>query len=201
VSEPSNIAIVFDYASAWAWEIQPQGQDFDYFRLVYDLYTQLRKRGYSIDILPPTISDFGERDYVFIPGLMTWNKSLKQALNTFRGKVIIGPRSGSKTENFQIPETLPPNLDGMDPALIQKETQFYVTGWFDKKGYAALFNKLGLNLAELPPGVRCRDLGPFKFYMNYSTNRQKIRIGTKEAVLDPTDVLLVQKETHSLTKI
>ena len=117
MSEPSNIAIVFDYASAWAWEIQPQGQDFDYFRLVYDLYTQLRKRGYSIDILPPTISDFGERDYVFIPGLMTWNKSLKQALNTFRGKVIIGPRSGSKTENFQIPETLPPNLDGMDTEI------------------------------------------------------------------------------------
>lgn len=31
----ANVALVFDYASAWALEIQPQGRDFSYFRLVF----------------------------------------------------------------------------------------------------------------------------------------------------------------------
>ena len=30
---PAPVALIFDYAAAWAWETQPQGADFDYFRL------------------------------------------------------------------------------------------------------------------------------------------------------------------------
>jgi hypothetical protein len=33
----ADVAIVFDYPSAWAWEIQPQGREFDYFRLVFEI--------------------------------------------------------------------------------------------------------------------------------------------------------------------
>src|SRR6185312_5033212 len=36
-----EVALLFDYASAWAWEIQPQGKEFDYFRLVFDFYRSL----------------------------------------------------------------------------------------------------------------------------------------------------------------
>jgi len=39
----AEVAIVFDYASAWAWEIQPQGREFDYFRLTFDFYRSLRR--------------------------------------------------------------------------------------------------------------------------------------------------------------
>lgn len=113
-TNPSRVAIVFDYASAWAWEVQPQGQSFDYFRLIFDCYRTLRGLGYSIDILPSTTRDFGERQLVLVPGLFTWTDDLKKAISDFKGNLLIGPRTGSKTENFHIPNDLPPNIDGFD---------------------------------------------------------------------------------------
>jgi beta-galactosidase len=110
----SDIAIVFDYSSQWAWEIQPQGQSFDYFRLVYGLYSQLRRRGYGVDIVPSKVKELGDYSHIFIPGLFAWNSSLRDAVRHANGKIIIGPRSGSKTENFSIPDELPPHLPEMD---------------------------------------------------------------------------------------
>ena len=37
----AHIALIFDYQSQWAWEIQPQAADFDYFREVFDTYSCL----------------------------------------------------------------------------------------------------------------------------------------------------------------
>jgi beta-galactosidase len=51
------VALVFDYAAAWAWETQPQGRDFDYFRLVFSAYRALRRAGLSVDIMPPDTGD------------------------------------------------------------------------------------------------------------------------------------------------
>jgi beta-galactosidase len=53
------VALVFDYASAWAWAVQPQGAGCDYFRLVFEVYRGLRKLGLSVDILPPDTADLG----------------------------------------------------------------------------------------------------------------------------------------------
>ena len=115
----SDIAIIFDYPSQWAWEVQPQDQNFDYFRLILDIYRGLRKQGCrKIDILPSNTSDFGDRRTVFIPGLFTWFEHLKTAMQNFKGTVIIGPRTGSRTEDFQIPQNLAPNLDGIKVTAI-----------------------------------------------------------------------------------
>jgi len=118
----ADVAIVFDYASAWAWDTQPQGQDFDYFRLVYEFYCGLRRLGLSVDILPPDISDFGQRKFVLIPGLFCWNEALSAALASFTGQVLIGPRSGSKTDAFQIPRSLPPNIQGFSASIKAVES-------------------------------------------------------------------------------
>ncbi|MEX3007166.1 beta-galactosidase [Hoeflea sp. TYP-13] len=109
-SAAANAAIVFDYTSAWAWEIQPQGREFDYFRLVFDYYRSLRRLGLSIDILPPDAADLSRYKLVIIPGLFTWHKNLVKALEAYKGVALIGPRSGSKTGDFSIPERLPPDL-------------------------------------------------------------------------------------------
>ncbi len=118
----SDVAIVFDYQSAWAWDTQPQGQDFDYFRLVYDFYRGLRRLGLSIDILPSDTKDFGDRKLVCIPGLFSWTDELQTAVKDFEGRVLIGPRTGSKTDAFKIPENLPPNLEGFDCQVTAVET-------------------------------------------------------------------------------
>lgn len=117
--KPGRTAIVFDYSSQWAWQVQPQDMQFDYFRLVFDLYCGLRRAGHSVDILPPTTQDFGGRDRVFIPGLFAWNDNLRAATETFVGDVIIGPRTGSRTEDFRIPDTLPPGLPGLKVTAIE----------------------------------------------------------------------------------
>jgi beta-galactosidase len=105
-----DVAIVFDYASAWAWEIQPQGREFDYFRLVFDFYRSLRRLGLSIDILPATTRDFSGYRLVLAPGLFAWNEELRSALADYKGVALIGPRSGSRTQDFSIPAAMPPDL-------------------------------------------------------------------------------------------
>lgn len=120
--QTAKVGLVFDYQSAWAWETQPQGRDFDYFRLVYDVYRGLRRLGVSVDILPPHTNDFGQRDLVCIPGLFAWTDALRTALKTFEGHVLIGPRTGSKTDAFQIPEDLPPGIPGFMCKVVAVES-------------------------------------------------------------------------------
>ncbi|GGX70902.1 beta-galactosidase [Litorimonas cladophorae] len=120
--QTAPVGLVFDYESAWAWDTQPQGLTFDYFKLVYDVYRGLRRLGLSVDILPPSTTDFGERRLVCIPGLFTWSPELKKAVSKFSGQVLMGPRFGSKTPDFNIPETLPPNVPGFACKVKSVET-------------------------------------------------------------------------------
>ncbi|MGN6773313.1 MAG: beta-galactosidase [Rhizobiaceae bacterium] len=113
-----EVAIVFDYASAWAWEIQPQGREFDYFRLVFDFYRSLRRLGLSIDILPATTKDLSDYRLVLVPGLFTWSEELRKALADYKGVALIGPRSGSRTPDFFIPASMPPDLPEGLPGLV-----------------------------------------------------------------------------------
>jgi len=121
VSEAA-IGLVFDYSSAWAWEAQPQGRDFNYFRLVYDFYRGLRRLGFSVDILPPTTKDFGDRKMVCIPGLFSWTPQLKQAMKNFKGQLVIGPRTGSKSSDYKTVENLPPDLPSLSFKVKAVET-------------------------------------------------------------------------------
>lgn len=121
---PAQVAIVFDYASSWAWETQPQGREFDYFRLIFDHYRALRAQGLSVDFLPPDTDDLSAYAMVIIPGLFTWNETLVDALRSYRGLVLAGPRTGSKTPYFSIPEALPPDLPAsiIDVTVSQVES-------------------------------------------------------------------------------
>ena len=120
----ASVAIVFDYASAWAWEIQPQGREFDYFRLVFDFYRALRRKGLSVDFVSASQPDLAGRKLVLVPGLFAWNETLLAALRNFDGAVLIGPRTGSKTDAFAIPPNLPPDLPGdfLDLEILRVES-------------------------------------------------------------------------------
>ena len=118
----SSVGLVFDYASAWAWETQPQGKDFDYFRLVYDVYRGLRRLGLSVDIISPKTKNFGGRNLICIPGLFSWTPELLEAMETFSGTLLIGPRTGSKTPDFGIPNQLPPNIPALDCKITAVES-------------------------------------------------------------------------------
>ncbi len=108
--ERAPVAIVFDYPSAWAWEIQPQGREFDYFRLVFDLYRALRHLGLNVDFVSASKPDLTAYRLVLVPGLFAWNEALVAAIRDTDAIVIAGPRSGSKTNDFAIPAEMPPAL-------------------------------------------------------------------------------------------
>jgi beta-galactosidase len=116
------VALVFDYVSQWAWEAQPQGRDFDYFRLVFDFYRSARMLGLSVDIVPPDVRDLGDYQLVLMPGLMTLGGDLCAALGRFQGRVLVGPRTGSKTADMQIPPALAPDIEGLDATVEFVET-------------------------------------------------------------------------------
>ena len=118
----SKIALIFDYESCWAWEIQPQGKSFDYFELVYDNYKALRSLGLSVDILPPNQSDLNGYKVVLMPGLMRVSRELEDAIESFEGVLISGPRAGSKTINMSIPSQLPPIVPGVKATVASAET-------------------------------------------------------------------------------
>ncbi|MFQ5623159.1 MAG: beta-galactosidase [Paracoccaceae bacterium] len=111
---PAPVALVFDYESAWGWKTQPQGGDFDYFRLVFDFYRAMRRLGLSIDVLRPESGELGGYRLIAMPGLMTVGAALSGALGSFSGTVLAGPRSGAKTPSMQIPPGLPPDIPGFD---------------------------------------------------------------------------------------
>ena len=116
------VALVFDYASAWAWEVQPQGRGLDYFRLVFETYRAARKLGLSLDILPPDTSDLSGYDLVLIPGAITLAEPLLRAVEQAKGTTIIGPRANAKTRHLSIPDPLPPNLPGLEALVTRVET-------------------------------------------------------------------------------
>ena len=118
----ANVGLVFDYASAWAWEVQPQGRDFSYFRLVFETYRALRGLGLNIDILPPDSADLSAYSLVLAPGVATLSDPLRAALGRYRGLSLIGPRSNAKTVEFATPVPLPPNLPGLAATVARVES-------------------------------------------------------------------------------
>lgn len=119
---PADVALVFDYASAWAWETQPQGRDFSYFRLVFEMYRALRRLGLNIDILPPDTGNLSAYKLVLAPGVATLSQPFLAALAAHKGASLIGPRSNAKTAEFATPVPLPPNLPGLDAVVMRVES-------------------------------------------------------------------------------
>ncbi len=103
----ADVALVFDYESQWAWEIEPQGRDFLYSDLVFDCYRALRRAGLTVDVVPPVAAQVADRKLALLPGLFAADGDLVAALKSCDA-VLLGPRTGSKTADFQIPPRLPP---------------------------------------------------------------------------------------------
>ena len=104
---PKQAAIVFSYDAEWITQIQPQGQGRSALWAAFSTYSALRKLGLDVDIVPPSASLDGY-SLVVVPCLPIVPAHLVQQLDSFGGQVVIGPRTGSRTDDFAIPENLAP---------------------------------------------------------------------------------------------
>ena len=100
-------AVVFDYETQWMFEIQRHGKGFDYQALVFDYYESLRELGLDVDIVSSK-ADLSSYRLVVVPSLAVIDDALVVQIERGSAQWVFGPRSGSKTEAFAIPQELPP---------------------------------------------------------------------------------------------
>ena len=117
---PAKVAIVYDYQAAWTIGIQPHASDFSYLDFVLRFYRAFRRLGLNVDVVSQGTSLDPYR-VVAIPSLPIVEPGLVESLKRFQGQVLIGPRTGSKTTDFQIPQELPPGpLKELIPITVQR---------------------------------------------------------------------------------
>jgi beta-galactosidase len=106
-SRQAPVALVFDYEASWITRIQPQGQDFDYAEMTYRWYEAIRRLGLDVDIVRPGAPLDGYR-LVLAPTLPYVSASALAALRATDAFILFGPRTGSRTRTFSIPDNLAP---------------------------------------------------------------------------------------------
>ncbi len=104
---PKHAALVFSYPSEWVTQIQPQGAGCSALWAAFSCYSALRKLGLNVDILSQKepLHDYG---LVIVPCEPIICDRFAQELQNFEGQIVIGPRSGSRTDDFEIPQGLAP---------------------------------------------------------------------------------------------
>ncbi len=224
-------ALVFSYEAAWVVGIQPQGQSFRYLELVFETYSALRQRGLDVDIVSPDADLSGYR-MVLVPTLPIVPEGFAEKLAALACPVLLGPRSGSKTASFAIPQGLAPGAlrpltgltitrveslrDGFaEPAegfavtrwredvagmtapeltdaagrgvVYYKDGLRYCAVWPDRALLALLVERMageaGVELRDLPPGIRVRRTQSQEFTFNY--NAQGVFVPHLGAALPP----------------
>ena len=119
-----SVAILFSYDSDWVTKIQPQGRDFSALRQTFEFYSELRALHInSIDIVAADAPLEGY-DLIVIPCLPILPDGLVERLKASKAAIIIGPRTGSKTRDFGVPDQLPPGeLQGLiDVKVIRAQS-------------------------------------------------------------------------------
>ena len=102
-----HVAIVFDYASEWMTQIQPQGEGLSALWAAFDCYSSVRRLGLNVDFVRPGASLDGYR-LVILPCNLIVAPELVEGLEQCAAEIIIGPRTGSRDSDFAIPPKLAP---------------------------------------------------------------------------------------------
>lgn len=138
----ADVALVFDYASTWVTTIQPQGEGQSALRTAFDWFSALRQLGLEIDIVPPT-AEVAHYPLVVVPCLPMVPSELIESLRRATGRILLGCRTGSKTDHFSIPDELPPGpvqsliplrvtrVESLRDDLVERGDGLEVQGWLE----------------------------------------------------------------------
>jgi beta-galactosidase len=103
----ASVALVFDYEARWLTQVHPHGEDFDYLRQAFDLYSMLRSLAFDVDIVSPHASLEGYR-LIVVPSQPIVPADFVRHLKASAAQIVLLPRCGSKVETVRIPPALPP---------------------------------------------------------------------------------------------
>ena len=123
-TEQADVALIFSYDAQWIFETHSQGAGWSYQKLCYEWYAALRIFGLNVDFVPPGRSLDGYK-LIVAPSLPYVSNDALAALKKATGQILLGPRSGSKTESLQIPPNLAPgSLQELIPVKIIRSESF-----------------------------------------------------------------------------
>lgn len=228
---PRSVALLFAYDADWVTKIQPQGAELSALWAGFECYSALRRLGLDVDIVPPD-ADLDGYALCVIPCLPIVSAPLIDRLARFAGQIVIGPRSGSRDDDFAIPRDLPPGLlqrlfpgkvvlveslrpglehqgDGWTASrwLEQLETQAaaeltatdgtvvswrygnvrYLAAWPNAGLADAVIARAGrdagLEVHNLPEGMRMRRAGDRIFVFNYAASQTDLPVSLAGKVL------------------
>lgn len=103
----ARVALMADVEAQWVAEIERQGSSYRYPTILMDHYRALRALGVDVDVIGPA-SDVDGYGLIVLPSLPNPSAETVQRLEASGAVLLFGPRSGAKTEEFSIPEGLPP---------------------------------------------------------------------------------------------
>ncbi|MEO1202272.1 MAG: beta-galactosidase [Pseudomonadota bacterium] len=103
----ASVAIVTDPDGPRVADIERQSEFFDYERQQQAFYIALRKHGVNIDFVSPDDDLDGYR-LVIAPCLPIVSDAFVERVDKSDARFLFGPRSGAKTDEFRVPDTLAP---------------------------------------------------------------------------------------------
>ncbi len=116
--DKAPVAILVDPASGWVSDIERQGAGYHYNAVMFQYYRVLRGLGIDTDFVTPGADLTGYR-LVIAPSLAMPDDKTVTALEASDALILLGPRSGAKTQEFSISDDLPPGiLRGLAPIKV-----------------------------------------------------------------------------------
>jgi beta-galactosidase len=136
------IALIFDYEAIWATAIQPQGRDYRGLEIIIAFYSAARRLGLDVDVIDPG-ADLTGYKIILCPLAIFMDEALVRRMIASGAICVLGPRSGSKTQDFQIPLNLAPGharhlidvtvarVESLRPGHVETAAGFPVTRWLE----------------------------------------------------------------------
>jgi beta-galactosidase len=108
-SVDTKVAMVMSTENQWVTEIERQGDSYIHQQVEFAYYSSLRQLGMDVDFISVD-SDLSQYELVIAPCLPIIPEHFIQACKNSNARVIFGPRSGGKTNEFHLAPNLPPGV-------------------------------------------------------------------------------------------
>jgi beta-galactosidase len=137
-----HAALIFDYEAEWITQTQPHGAGCSALWAAFACYSALRRLGLNVDVVRSD-APLNEYRLVVIPCQPIVRDELAAHLEDYRGQLLVGPRSGSRSAEFATPTNLAPGpltsllgvsvqmSESLRPGLVSPGAGWQISRWLD----------------------------------------------------------------------